>query len=61
MKTDSLFYRIFSTAPVLFFKLLEQEPIAGYHFESIEVKQTAFRLDLTFHGIFGRGEESPIY
>ena len=53
MKTDSLFYRIFSTAPVLFFQLLEQEYIPGYHFESIEVKQTAFRLD----GVFVPPEE----
>ena len=47
MKTDSLFYRLFQTLPQLLFDLIAQPPdhAAHYHFESVELKQTAFRLD----------------
>ncbi|MBC6420000.1 MAG: DUF2887 domain-containing protein, partial [Prochloron sp. SP5CPC1] len=45
MKTDSLFYRIFQSGPEIFFELIGQPYRAGYHFRSIEVKQTAFRID----------------
>ena len=50
MKTDSLFYRLFQSAPTLFFELIEQYPseVERYVFRSIELKQTAFRID----GIF---------
>ena len=48
MKTDSLFYRIFSRAPDLFFELIQQPGYQGYSFQSVEVKQTAFRLDGVF-------------
>ncbi len=47
MKTDSLFYRLFQTLPQLLFDLIAQ-PVgdaARYHFASVELKQTAFRLD----------------
>ena len=47
MKTDSLFYRLFQTLPQLLFDLIEQPPdhAIHYHFESVELKQTAFRMD----------------
>ena len=48
MKTDSLFYRIFSRAPAIFFELIQQPHRQGYTFKSIEVKQTAFRIDGVF-------------
>ena len=48
MKTDSLFYRIFQSVPEIFFELIGQPYRAGYHFRSIEVKQTAFRIDGVF-------------
>ena len=50
MKTDSLFYRLFQSAPTLFFELIDQFPEQAerYVFRSIELKQTAFRID----GIF---------
>ncbi|MCG8366853.1 MAG: Rpn family recombination-promoting nuclease/putative transposase, partial [Pseudanabaenales cyanobacterium] len=50
MKTDTLFYRLFQTRPQLLFDLLEIElPVASaYRFQSIELKQTAFRLDGVF-------------
>ncbi|MGF1492421.1 MAG: Rpn family recombination-promoting nuclease/putative transposase [Microcoleaceae cyanobacterium] len=48
MKTDSLFYRIFKTAPAIFFELIGQPDQAGYQFQSVELKQTAFRIDGVF-------------
>jgi predicted transposase/invertase (TIGR01784 family) len=47
MKTDSLFYRLFQTLPQLLFDLIAQpaDHAAHYHFASVELKQTAFRLD----------------
>jgi predicted transposase/invertase (TIGR01784 family) len=50
MKTDSLFYRLFQTLPQLLFDLIAQPTRDGaqYHFASVELKQTAFRLDGLF-------------
>ncbi len=48
VKTDSLFYRIFNRAPAIFFELIQQPQRQGYRFKSIEVKQTAFRIDGVF-------------
>src|SRR5882672_10985158 len=47
MKTDSLFYRLFHALPQLLFDLIEQPSAyaAHYRFESVELKQTAFRID----------------
>jgi predicted transposase/invertase (TIGR01784 family) len=47
LKTDSVFYRIFQTSPGILFELLGQSPelAQGYSFESVEIKQVAFRLD----------------
>ncbi|NET56876.1 MAG: Rpn family recombination-promoting nuclease/putative transposase, partial [Symploca sp. SIO2E6] len=55
MKTDSLFYRIFHNVPALFFELIGQPSRQGYKFKSIEVKQTAFRID----GVFLPPENDP--
>jgi predicted transposase/invertase (TIGR01784 family) len=62
MKTDSLFYRIFRYAPTLFFALIDQPAATAraYKFDSIEIKQTAFRLD----GVFvpkAKRSDRPIY
>ncbi|MGF1988548.1 MAG: Rpn family recombination-promoting nuclease/putative transposase [Nostoc sp. ZfuVER08] len=61
MKTDSIFYRLFQEFPSIFFELIGNPPqtAAGYQFSSIEIKQTAFRID----GVFlpTQGEENPIY
>jgi predicted transposase/invertase (TIGR01784 family) len=50
LKTDSLFYRIFQASPGILFELLGQSPdlAQGYRFDSVEVKQVAFRLDGVF-------------
>jgi predicted transposase/invertase (TIGR01784 family) len=47
LKTDSVFYRIFQTSPGILFEILGQSPelAQGYSFESVEIKQVAFRLD----------------
>ena len=63
MKTDSLFYRLFQTAPAILLQLVGRpaEEAANYTFRSVELKQTAFRIDgilvpntelghLIFHG-----------
>jgi hypothetical protein len=50
MKTDSLFYRLFQALPRLFFDLvgLPTLPAEQYRFQSVELKQTALRLDGLF-------------
>jgi len=50
MKTDSIFYRLFQSFPSIFFELI-QLPITqaeNYRFDSVEVKQLAFRIDGVF-------------
>jgi predicted transposase/invertase (TIGR01784 family) len=50
MRRDSIFYQLFRQSPTLLFELLPQPPenAAGYVFEAIEVKETAFRIDGVF-------------
>ncbi len=50
MKTDSIFYRLFQEYPAAFFEVLGQpgDTAQNYTFTSVEVKQTAFRLDGVF-------------
>lgn len=61
MKTDSIFYRLFQELPSIFFELIGNPPETAniYQFASVEIKQTAFRID----GVFlpTQDEESPIY
>jgi predicted transposase/invertase (TIGR01784 family) len=47
LQTDSLFFRIFQATPGILFELLGQSPdlALGYQFQSVEIKQVAFRLD----------------
>jgi predicted transposase/invertase (TIGR01784 family) len=47
MKRDTLFYRIFQQNPTILFDLLATPPAnpQDYTFESIEVKETSFRID----------------
>jgi predicted transposase/invertase (TIGR01784 family) len=50
MKTDSIFYRLFKTFPEAFFELINSEAAetTAYDFASVELKQTAFRIDGVF-------------
>lgn len=50
MKRDSIYYQIFKRFPGLLFELLGSHPeqAQNYRFESVEVKETAFRIDGVF-------------
>jgi predicted transposase YdaD len=47
MKHDTIFYQIFQQSPNLLFNLLPEliAPKDGYTFDSVEVKETSFRID----------------
>jgi predicted transposase/invertase (TIGR01784 family) len=57
VKTDSIFFRIFQTQPGFLFELLGAPSELGncYDFQSIEVKQIAFRID----GVFVPRPDAP--
>jgi len=60
MKTDHIFYRIFKDLPQTFFELWSESPEQAnyYRFDSVELKQTAFRID----GVFlPNNPDNPIY
>ncbi|MFZ4702374.1 MAG: DUF2887 domain-containing protein, partial [Candidatus Methylumidiphilus sp.] len=61
MKTDSLFYSLFQHLPGLIFELSgwQVERPQDYRFQSVELKQTAFRLDGLFTPPEG-DENSPL-
>jgi predicted transposase/invertase (TIGR01784 family) len=50
MRRDTIFHKIFQQSPILLFDLLPSAPAnaAGYTFTSVEVKETAFRMDGVF-------------
>ncbi|BDA76481.1 hypothetical protein CAL7716_106470 (plasmid) [Calothrix sp. PCC 7716] len=50
MKRDSIYYKIFQRFPELLFELVDEPPeqAPNYRFESVEVKETAFRIDGVF-------------
>ncbi|MGH1396777.1 MAG: Rpn family recombination-promoting nuclease/putative transposase [Trichormus sp.] len=50
MKRDSIYYQIFKGFPALIFELVDNRPAQAqnYRFESVEVKETAFRIDGVF-------------
>ncbi|MEC4887611.1 MAG: DUF2887 domain-containing protein, partial [Scytonema sp. PMC 1070.18] len=50
MKRDSIYYQIFKRFPELLFELVDYYPSSAqnYRFESVEVKETAFRIDGVF-------------
>ncbi|HLO84361.1 MAG TPA: Rpn family recombination-promoting nuclease/putative transposase [Nostocaceae cyanobacterium] len=62
MKTDSIFYRIFQTLPESFFELLNLSANEAkvYDFASVELKQTAFRIDGVFLPTINQ-HDKPIY
>jgi predicted transposase/invertase (TIGR01784 family) len=50
MRRDTIFYQLFLQSPALLFDLIPNPPanIAGYTFDSVEVKETSFRIDGVF-------------
>ena len=62
MKTDSIFYRLFQAFPGTFFELINRQASEAnaYEFASVELKQTAFRIDGIFLPVPNL-HERPIY
>lgn len=62
MKTDSIFYRLFQAFPGTFFELINRQAseASAYEFASVELKQTAFRIDGIFLPVPNLPER-PIY
>jgi predicted transposase/invertase (TIGR01784 family) len=61
VKTDPIFYRLFQTFPSVFFELIGRSPVdaIAYEFRSVEIKQTAFRIDGVFIPVSG-SDQQPI-
>jgi predicted transposase/invertase (TIGR01784 family) len=61
VKTDPIFYRLFQTFPSVFFELIGRSPMdaIAYEFRSVEIKQTAFRIDGVFIPVSG-SDQQPI-
>jgi predicted transposase/invertase (TIGR01784 family) len=62
VKTDSIFYRLFQTFPDAFFELINRQSSESnaYEFSSVELKQTAFRIDGVFLPV-PNVRQRPIY
>ncbi|MDX2128932.1 MAG: Rpn family recombination-promoting nuclease/putative transposase [Chloroherpetonaceae bacterium] len=60
MKTDKLIYFLFQEAPESFFDLIGQSPEVAtkYAFKSVEIKETALRIDAVFEP---KLKDDPIY
>jgi predicted transposase/invertase (TIGR01784 family) len=58
MRRDTIFYQLFRQSPTLLFELISQPPEDAdrYVFDSVEVKETSFRMD----GVFIPPERSGI-
>jgi predicted transposase/invertase (TIGR01784 family) len=63
MKTDPIFYRLFKTFPSVFFELIGQAPASAavYEFRSVEIKQTAFRIDGVFIPISSESQQPILF
>jgi predicted transposase/invertase (TIGR01784 family) len=50
LRTDTIYYQLFKRFPSLIFTLVEHQPerARDYRFESIEVKETSYRIDGVF-------------
>jgi predicted transposase/invertase (TIGR01784 family) len=50
MRRDTIFYQLFRQSPTLLFDLISQPPLDAdrYTFDSVEVKETSFRMDGVF-------------
>src|SRR5689334_5236354 len=60
MRTDSIFYKVFKTFPSAFFELINLQPSEAnaYSFASVELKQTAFRIDGVFLPVVNASDRS---
>ena len=58
MRTDKIFYSLFQEFPSIFFELIgvTSADVDAYQFTSVELKETAFRID----GVFVSNPENPV-
>ncbi len=63
MKTDSIFFEIFQKLPQTLFELLGEPAERGeqYEFRSVEVKQSAYRIDGVFIPKSGAADRRVIF
>lgn len=61
MKTDSIFYHLFQEFPSIFFEIIGNPSTEANtsNFSSVEIKQTAFRVDGVFLPV--QGVDNPLY
>lgn len=62
MQTDKIFYNLFQAFPSIFFAIIGKTNVNAsiYEFVSVEIKETAFRID----GVFipkNESAEQPLY
>ncbi|WP_083866325.1 Rpn family recombination-promoting nuclease/putative transposase [Calothrix sp. PCC 6303] len=62
MRTDKIFYSLFQTFPSIFFAIIGNQNIDAnsYQFVSVELKETAFRIDGVFIPTLETSEQ-PVY
>jgi predicted transposase/invertase (TIGR01784 family) len=50
MRRDTIFYKLFQQSPTLIFDFLSSPPVnaSQYRFDSVEIKETSFRIDGVF-------------
>jgi predicted transposase/invertase (TIGR01784 family) len=58
VRTDKIFYSLFQEFPSIFFELIgvTSADVDAYQFTSVELKETAFRID----GVFVSNLEDPV-
>jgi predicted transposase/invertase (TIGR01784 family) len=63
VKTDPIFYRLFQTFPSTFFELIGHPPeeAKAYEFRSVEIKQTAFRIDGVFIPVSSSAQQPILF
>jgi predicted transposase/invertase (TIGR01784 family) len=63
VKTDPIFYRLFQTFPSTFFELIGRLSVdaLAYEFRSVEIKQTAFRIDGVFIPVSGSNQQPILF
>ena len=61
MKTDSLFYLLFQSAPGILLELLGKPYSSDYEYQAVEVKEVAFRFDGVMRPAIESAEQPTIF
>ena len=61
MKTDSLFYLLFQSAPGVLLELIGKPQSADYEYQAVEVKEVAFRFDGVMRPAVESAEQPTIF